>query len=589
MMAPTGIFEGYLKKRKNIGALTLISDSNKRYFLLDLPTYSLVYFKNRKKGKKNTIPLQRILFVSKLGDNDEVISGKEWSYPFRIITTERQYDFRAFSFKDREVWVSGFEKILEYKKAILAKRSINIDDLKVDEYTRPGHEVYHLRPTDFDHKGKIKALSDIPFEELQDPRYINEAEGEEEEEVKDHDSHKNHHEEFKNHFGGDDERFRRNLMNPKERDVEGMPDTNQPDVNDVKAKRNIQEFSDDQSTDRNEGNQSSNSADSGVGAREPRNSREERLETDQKDDLDDCSSFERTNIRKIKASPTKKKSKIKQIKLKNITKDPEFKENQRQGNSKEKIGEDFKGTRKTMKRDSDPISKEVGEKGTFSQEIPLKKVRTQAPDEQRKSQLNSLAPSGSYFTQNTEKFDLVIEHDDNEFNHISDEGPSTPKKRKPEPMPKEYQLANTESKVITRKSRTSIEAPKIVNKEKSESPIRKRKVNSNQHLLSEWEKKYGTRNDRRICKDVKEPLDQWGVEPYQSNPSPENLDGNLPESPTGDVQVTGNIAGEFEYDWDNEDGPEVSQQKKLRMNQRSMNNSRVPVGAMEYAATKFNN
>ena len=109
MNPPTGIFEGYLKKRKNIAALTLLSDSNKRYFYLDLPTYSMVYFKNRKKsGKPNEIPIRGIFAVHRIdNESTDIISGKEWAYQFILVTRERVFELRAYSWNDREVWIKG--------------------------------------------------------------------------------------------------------------------------------------------------------------------------------------------------------------------------------------------------------------------------------------------------------------------------------------------------------------------------------------------------------------------------------------------------------------------------------------------------
>ena len=61
---PTGYYEGYLKKRKNIAALTLLVDWNKRYFCLDAPKYSLVYYKDRKRSDKpSEIDLTHIMGI----------------------------------------------------------------------------------------------------------------------------------------------------------------------------------------------------------------------------------------------------------------------------------------------------------------------------------------------------------------------------------------------------------------------------------------------------------------------------------------------------------------------------------------------
>ena len=168
MKPPLGIFEGYMKKRKNIAALTLFNDCNKRYFFLDLGTFSMVYFKNRKKTSKiEQIPLREILAVVKNDDStDQEIDGKEWVFQFYLITRSRPYDLRAYSWNDREVWVKALTRILDYKKLILAKRSISLDGLTIDLENIPEDRIYDLKPWDFGTGGKIKPLHLIGNEEV---------------------------------------------------------------------------------------------------------------------------------------------------------------------------------------------------------------------------------------------------------------------------------------------------------------------------------------------------------------------------------------------------------------------------------------
>lgn len=60
----TGVFEGYLKKHKTIGGLTLFSEYTKRYFLLNMEKFSMYYFKNRKKkGKASMVPMRELLSI----------------------------------------------------------------------------------------------------------------------------------------------------------------------------------------------------------------------------------------------------------------------------------------------------------------------------------------------------------------------------------------------------------------------------------------------------------------------------------------------------------------------------------------------
>lgn len=187
LQPPSGIFEGYMKKRKNIGALTLISDCNKRYFYLDLGTYILVYYKNRKKsGTPIQIPLRKIIAVKKEDDDTEaVISGKEWVYQFYLVTTARSYDLRAYSWNDREVWMRSLNRVLDYKKAILAKRGVSLENLEIDIDHPPYDEKYDLRPFDFGYWGKILPLDQIPTEQPSGPEVDNQEQNNEEQENSD--------------------------------------------------------------------------------------------------------------------------------------------------------------------------------------------------------------------------------------------------------------------------------------------------------------------------------------------------------------------------------------------------------------------
>ena len=60
--ALSGTFEGYLKKRKTVAGFTLFSEWTKRYFILELDKFTMLYYKNRKKkGKPSVVPLREIL------------------------------------------------------------------------------------------------------------------------------------------------------------------------------------------------------------------------------------------------------------------------------------------------------------------------------------------------------------------------------------------------------------------------------------------------------------------------------------------------------------------------------------------------
>lgn len=114
-----GVFEGYLKKRKTVGGLTLFTEWTKRYFVLNLDTFTMVYYKNRKKkGKPSVVPLREMLLVyrqdSEQQDN-KLNTGKEWGFEFEVFTRSRHFLFNAYSWNDREVWFKAFIRLMDYK------------------------------------------------------------------------------------------------------------------------------------------------------------------------------------------------------------------------------------------------------------------------------------------------------------------------------------------------------------------------------------------------------------------------------------------------------------------------------------------
>ena len=140
-----------------------------------LPTNYYITRIENKSGKANEIPLFNILAVDSVDDHtSDVISGKEWAYQFRVVTKERPYEFRAFSWSDRDIWMKGFKRLLDYKKKILARRSTSIDNLKIDIHSRPQDPIYHLRVSDFGMDGRVLPLEQIPIEEMKQPEYFDE-------------------------------------------------------------------------------------------------------------------------------------------------------------------------------------------------------------------------------------------------------------------------------------------------------------------------------------------------------------------------------------------------------------------------------
>lgn len=123
----------------------------------------MVYYKNRKKtGTPIQIPLRNLISLLRIDEETtDVISGKEWAYQFYLITTSRSYDLRAYSWNDREVWLKGLNKLLDYKKAILEKRGVSMDELDISISKPPSDEKYNLKPYDFGYGGKVLPLSQI--------------------------------------------------------------------------------------------------------------------------------------------------------------------------------------------------------------------------------------------------------------------------------------------------------------------------------------------------------------------------------------------------------------------------------------------
>lgn len=117
--AVSGTFEGYLKKRKTVAGFTLFSEWTKRYFILELESFTMQYFKNRKKkGNASIVPLRELIWVLK-DEPDEgttkIGKSSEWGYEFRVVTRSRTYLFNAYSDNDREVWYRAFNKLMDYK------------------------------------------------------------------------------------------------------------------------------------------------------------------------------------------------------------------------------------------------------------------------------------------------------------------------------------------------------------------------------------------------------------------------------------------------------------------------------------------
>jgi hypothetical protein len=113
-----GVFEGYLKKKKTNSGF-ILSDWNKRYFVLEIGNFIMNYYKNRKKkGTRSNVPLREMVLVVKSGPEGgaiEIGNNVEWGYEFMVVTRSRTYQFNAYSHNDREVWCTALTKIMDYK------------------------------------------------------------------------------------------------------------------------------------------------------------------------------------------------------------------------------------------------------------------------------------------------------------------------------------------------------------------------------------------------------------------------------------------------------------------------------------------
>lgn len=114
-----GVFEGYIKKHKSLGGLTMFNEYTKRYFVLDLGKFEMVYYKNRKKKSKPAdVPIKEILALQNMDEHSQNMNmhnAREWGFEFKVITRSRTYRFNAYSWNDREVWLRAFRRLLEYK------------------------------------------------------------------------------------------------------------------------------------------------------------------------------------------------------------------------------------------------------------------------------------------------------------------------------------------------------------------------------------------------------------------------------------------------------------------------------------------
>lgn len=154
---PSGIYEGYLMKKKTDSKLNFFGDTNKRYFSLNLSKYELMYYSNRKKkGKPNIIPMREIIEAKKVDESDTERIGT-WTNKFILSTNRRNYELRSYSCIDRDAWLKAFNRLIQYKKEILRARGINFDD--VFTCVENNRCNFDLAQTDFDGNGFIKDIN----------------------------------------------------------------------------------------------------------------------------------------------------------------------------------------------------------------------------------------------------------------------------------------------------------------------------------------------------------------------------------------------------------------------------------------------
>lgn len=188
---------------------------------------------------------------------------------------------------------------------------------------------------------------------------------------------------------------------------------------------------------------------------------------------------------------------------------------------------------------------------------------------------------GVYAKRKDERFDLIIDNNDDDFDdQNSDEEKAKPEKRKPEPMPEQYQQIPKEN---PKNQEKDAQKTKNIKKEKSRSPVRDVEYKRQEGLLEEWEKKYGGKNKRKFYQDQKMNMNSWQVGDGGYNQEQLIDSQNSPDSPKGGVHITGDVAGEFEYDWDDDANSHYDEPKARKHKSTKVAKSRVPYGAMPFA------
>jgi hypothetical protein len=281
------------------------------------------------------------------------------------------------------------------------------------------------------------------------------------------------------------------------------------------------------------------------------------------------------------------KSKIKNVtsKVFNLIAKKEMQKKKPDKSKSQNVGKDFT-TKNSFSDDDDEEEKDNHRQSDTKVSKPANKSKESNVN--RFKQVQSLQTvDGMYAKRKDERFDLIIDNNDDDFDDKdSDEDEdeekekATPEKRKHEPMPEEYQRIPKENPKNQEKDDHKDHNTK---KQKSRSPTRDFEYKRQEGLLEEWEKKYGGKNKRKFYQDQKMNMNSWQV--GDGGYIKEQLidSQNSPDSPKGGVHITGDVGGEFEYDWDDDANTHNDELKVRKHKSSKVAKSRVPYGAMPFA------
>lgn len=206
------------------------------------------------------------------------------------------------------------------------------------------------------------------------------------------------------------------------------------------------------------------------------------------------------------------------------------------------------------------------------------------PDQERIAQIQQMKNDNTIYTKKEEeKFDMVIEGNDSDFEQESSESdPVTPINKTDRPTTLERQISRSAHKPRKNDERMQ----RILPLAKSiERPTHGPHFEVDNNLLAKWENQYGGKEKRKFYEDKERYKNSWDGEDNKHE-SMNIVNHNHHHS---NIQPKHDI--EFDMNWDEEELLNATPQMddKIQKQYSSANPSRVPIGGMPYADSKFNN